>query len=239
MPPGAKRSYRRVTPRGSGVGFWGNLCRQGRVSVMGISGRFFFHDPGGVTCLLPFCALRNKCFHCTILCLAEQMFLLYHFVPGGTNGFIVTLCALRPKMLETCDPAGVRCGKWIWSILSCNWFWIRIYRILRIKDDVAVLRCVVNFNNLYIVWNFVDAIIAAAKRYVSWSSAGIYKLLRAASKIMSVTRKSSKSCKSWFKTSCHQHRLIVHVGANWIRPFLTITYFFIPFTSHPTGYPSI
>ncbi len=45
-----------------------------------------------------------------ILSLAEQMFSLYHFVPGGTNVFIVTLCALRNKMLETCDPEGVRCG---------------------------------------------------------------------------------------------------------------------------------
>ena len=38
------------------------------------------------------------------------MFSLYHFVPGGTNVFIVTLCALRPKRLETCDPSGVRYG---------------------------------------------------------------------------------------------------------------------------------
>ena len=38
------------------------------------------------------------------------MFLLYHFVPGGTNVFIVTLCALRPKMLETCDPEGSGVG---------------------------------------------------------------------------------------------------------------------------------
>ena len=38
------------------------------------------------------------------------MFSLYHCAPCGTNGFIVTLCALRPKMLETCDPEGVRCG---------------------------------------------------------------------------------------------------------------------------------
>ena len=38
------------------------------------------------------------------------MFSLYHCVPGGINVFIVTLCALRPKMLETCDPEGVRCG---------------------------------------------------------------------------------------------------------------------------------
>jgi hypothetical protein len=61
------------------------------------------------------CALRNapcdnKCFYCTILSLAEQMFLLYHFVPCGTNVFIVPLCALRNKKLETCDPEGVRCG---------------------------------------------------------------------------------------------------------------------------------
>ena len=134
MPPGAKRSYRRVTPRGSGVGFCGNLCRHG-LNIF----------------IVTLCALRNKWFHCNIVRLAEQ------------HVFIVTLCALRPKMLETCDPAGVRCGKWIWSILSCNWFWIRIYMILRIKDDVAVLRGVVNYKNLYIAWNFVDAIIAAAK----------------------------------------------------------------------------
>ena len=38
------------------------------------------------------------------------MFLLYHCVPCGTNVFIVPLCALRPKMLETCDPEGVRYG---------------------------------------------------------------------------------------------------------------------------------
>ena len=82
MPPGAKRSYRRVTPRGSGVGFWRNLCRQGRDGPLG---SVFFPDPGGVTCLLPF------------LSLTEQMFLLYHFVPGGTNVFIVPLCALRNK----------------------------------------------------------------------------------------------------------------------------------------------
>ena len=40
----------------------------------------------------------DKYFHCTIVRLAEQ------------HVFIVTLCALRPKMLETCDPEGVRCG---------------------------------------------------------------------------------------------------------------------------------
>jgi hypothetical protein len=39
--------------------------------------------------------------------LAEKMFLLYFFVPSGTNVFIVPWCALRPKMLETCDPSGV------------------------------------------------------------------------------------------------------------------------------------
>ena len=42
--------------------------------------------------------------------LAAQNISLYPLVPGGTNVFIVPLCALRPKMLETCDPEGVRCG---------------------------------------------------------------------------------------------------------------------------------
>ena len=117
------------------------------------------------------------------------MFLLYHCVPCGTNVFIVPLCTLRPKMLETFDPEGVRCGilgKFVpprddglvffldktstslkVSIYEASYpvtlFWIRIYRIFRIKDDVAVLRGVVIFMNLFIVWNFVDAIIAAAK----------------------------------------------------------------------------
>ena len=45
-----------------------------------------------------FAALRNKCFHFAIVRLAI------------TNVFILPLCALRNKMLETCDPAGVRCG---------------------------------------------------------------------------------------------------------------------------------
>ncbi len=78
------------------------------------------------------------------------MFSLYHCAPCGTNGFIVTLCALRPKMLETCDPEGSGVGS-EYEVLSCNWFRIRIYWILRIKDDVAVLKCVVNSLNLYIV----------------------------------------------------------------------------------------
>ena len=34
------------------------------------------------------------------------MFSLYHCAPCGTNVFIVTLWALRPKKLETCDPKG-------------------------------------------------------------------------------------------------------------------------------------
>ena len=42
--------------------------------------------------------------------LAAQNVSLYPLVPGGTNVFIVPLCALRPKMLETCDPEGVRRG---------------------------------------------------------------------------------------------------------------------------------
>jgi len=45
-----------------------------------------------------------------ILCLAEQMFLLYHLCLAIINVFIVPLCALRPKMLETCDPEVVRYG---------------------------------------------------------------------------------------------------------------------------------
>jgi hypothetical protein len=32
---------------------------------------------------------------------------------------------------------------------------------------------------------------------------------------------------------------MVHVGANCIRPFLIITYYFIPFTIFPTDHPSI
>jgi len=34
----------------------------------------------------------------------------YHCAPCGTNVFIVTLCALRPKKLETCDPKGSGMG---------------------------------------------------------------------------------------------------------------------------------
>jgi len=47
-----------------------------------------------------FAALRNKCFHFAIVRLAV------------TNVFIVPLCALRPKMLETCDPKGSGVGFW-------------------------------------------------------------------------------------------------------------------------------
>ena len=42
--------------------------------------------------------------------LAAQNVSMYPLVPGGINVFIVPLCALRNKMLETCDPEGVRCG---------------------------------------------------------------------------------------------------------------------------------
>ena len=96
----------------------------------------------------------------------------------------------------TDDVAGLEV-KFIRRWILSHGFWIRIFRIFRITDDFAGLIFRVKGMGAYIL-HFADAIIAAAKR-----KADIFinfMLRHAPYQPTPNAKKSSKSCKSWFKT---------------------------------------
>ena len=89
--PCGLKCYKRVTPRGSGVGFWGNLCRQEHDGPLGSV--FFVSWPQRGHMSLAFWSL------------AAQNVSMYLLVPGGKNSPIINVgmvCAVNWEIYLYC-----------------------------------------------------------------------------------------------------------------------------------------